>query len=372
MSLHIDVPTRSEVVALLEAKRPGCVSIYMPTTPVTSDVEAERIEFKNAIGEAMERVEALDLERGDADRIREPLEDLLGDERFWAYQANSLAAFATPGGLRTFRLPNHLERSVTVADRFYVKPLLRAVTFPQAAFVLALSQGAVRLLGISARAPVHEIAVPDLPTDAASAVGKSTITDRSPRGALQGSEGQKVRMRQYARMVDGALRSVLTGHELPLILAAAQPLDAIYRSVNSYPHLAAASLHGNPDAVSDGELADEARSVLDGIYATDLAELGELFETRRAHGRGATEIGDVARAATFGAVETAIVDIDSKLAGTIDEETGMVTLVDDGDEGGVIDEIARRVILSGGRVVAVREPDVPHGGPVAAILRFPV
>jgi hypothetical protein len=238
--------------------------------------------------------------------------------------------------------------------------------------VLALSQGAVRLLGISARAPVHEIAVPDLPTDAASAVGKSTITDRSPRGALQGSEGQKVRMRQYARMVDGALRSVLTGHELPLILAATQPLDAIYRSVNSYPHLAAASLHGNPDAVSDGELADEARSVLDGIYATDLAELGELFETRRAHGRGATEIGDVARAATFGAVETAIVDIDSKLAGTIDEETGMVTLVDDGDEGGVIDEIARRVILSGGRVVAVREPDVPHGGPVAAILRFPV
>jgi hypothetical protein len=372
MSLHIDVPTRSEIVALLEARRPGCVSIYMPTTPVTSDVEAERIGFKNAIGEAMERVEELELGRGEDARIREPLEDLLGDEGFWAYQANSLATFATPDGIRTFRLPNHLERSVTVAERFYVKPLLRAVTFPQAAFVLALSQGAVRLLGISARSPVHEIAVADLPADAASAVGKATIADRSPRGAIQGSEGQKVRMRQYARMVDAALRPVLTGHELPLILAATQPLDAIYRSVNSYPHLAATSLRGNPDAVADGELADEARSVLDDIYAAELEDLGELFEERASRGRGATDVGDVARAATFGAVETAIVDIDSKLAGTIDEETGAVTPADNADDGGVIDEIARRVILSGGRVVAVREADVPHGGPVAAIFRFPV
>lgn len=44
-----------------------------------------------------------------------------------------------------------------------------------------------------------------MPADAASAVGKSSINDRSPSGRLVGSEGKRVRIRQYARLVDDAL-----------------------------------------------------------------------------------------------------------------------------------------------------------------------
>jgi hypothetical protein len=43
---------------------------------------------------------------------------------------------------------------------------------------------------------------------------------------------------------------------------------------------------------------------------------------------------------------------------------------DDASSYGVVDEIARRVLLAGGRVLAVRAPDVPGEGPVAAILRY--
>jgi hypothetical protein len=45
---------------------------------------------------------------------------------------------------------------------------------------------------------------------------------------------------------------------------------------------------------------------------------------------------------------------------------------DDAASYGVVDEIARRVLLSGGRVLAVRSDDVPGGGSVAAILRYAV
>jgi hypothetical protein len=38
----------------------------------------------------------------------------------------------------------------------------------------------------------------------------------------------------------------------------------------------------------------------------------------------------------------------------------------------VVDEIARRVLLTGGRVLAVRRQDIPGGGSAAAILRYPV
>jgi hypothetical protein len=43
---------------------------------------------------------------------------------------------------------------------------------------------------------------------------------------------------------------------------------------------------------------------------------------------------------------------------------------DDAATYGIVDEIARRVLLAGGRVLAVRAADMPGEGPVAAILRY--
>ena len=372
MALHTDIPTRREVERLLSARDAACVSIYVPTSPVTPHADGDRIAFKNLAAAALDRLRDGEVPKHDVAAIEESLEDLHDDDDFWARQANSLAVFATPAGVRTFRLPNHLVALVEVSDRFHVKPLLRAVSFPQAAFVLALAQGSVRLVEVSPDAPAFDVHVPDLPKDAASAVGKASITDRSASGRLQGSEGQKVHMRQYARQIDHALRSVLAGLDLPLILAAAEPLEGIYRSVNSYPHLADTGIAGNPEELSDADLAAAARGALDELYAAELVALRELFELRMSQGRGAIELSDIGRAATYGAVDTVLVDIDVMLPGVVDEESGAVTLGGEDGEYGVIDEIARRVLLSDGRVVAVRGDDVPEGGPAAAILRYAV
>lgn len=167
--------------------------------------------------------------------------DLVDDNTFWRYQARSLATFATPASLLTFRLPNRLVSVVEVGDRFFVKPLLRSVTFPQAAFVLALAQGSIRLVQLTADPGPWEVRVADMPAEVATAVGKASVTDRSHSGRIQGSEGQKVRMRQYARQVEGSLRPVLGRGNLPLVLAGTEPLASIYRSVNSYPGLAEAT-----------------------------------------------------------------------------------------------------------------------------------
>ena len=62
------------------------------------------------------------------------------------------------------------------------------------------------------------------------------------------------------------------------------------------------------------------------------------------------------------------------MPGFVDDADGALAL-DDSDDAvnyGVVDEIARRVLLAGGRVLAVRRGDVPGGGPAAAILRYPV
>ena len=369
MALHTDIPSRRQIERLLQARGGQLVSIYLPTTPITSEADATRIAFKNLISQAVAELD------GGAEReaIEGALEDLHDDGEFWAEQAHSLAVFADPRGVRSFRLPNRLTEAVQVADRFYVKPLLRTVTFPQTAFVLALAEGSVRLLEVTPDLPTFEVRVPDLPKDAADAVGKASTTDRSHSGRMVGSEGRKTLFRRYARAVDRALRGVLGGQDVPLILAASEPMEGIFRSVNSYPHLAERSLPGSPEDATDAELGEAARGVLDELYAEQLRELTEVFEQRSAAGRAAVEINDLGRAATFGAVDTLFVDIDVKVAGTIDEESGVVSLDDEqaGDYG-VVDELCRRVILAGGTVLAVRAADVPGGGPAAAILRYPV
>ena len=371
MTLHTDIPTRSEIERLLRTRDSSCVSLYLPTTPITRDAQADRIALKNLAAAAIEQMQAAGAERDAVADVGGLLLELVDDDEFWAEQARSLAVFASPAGLRTFRLPNRLAGEVEVADRFYVKPLLRAVTFPHAAFVLALSSGAVRLVEVTREGPPHTVDVPRLPSDATDVAGKASIGDRSPTRRLQGAEGQKVRLRQFARKVDHALRSVLTGLELPLVLATTDPLDAIYRSVNSYPHLLETAIRGNPDQSTDEALAAAARTVLDGVYEREVSAMRDRFTRCSSDGRASADVATVARAATYGAVDTLLVDIDDKVPGRVDEETGAVTVgVDDATTYGVVDEIAGRVLLSGGRVLAVRKPDVPGGGPLAAILRY--
>jgi len=369
--LPTDIPTRAEIDRLLECRAPSSVSIYLPTDPA-SNGEAERIELKTLAS----RASTLLRDAGAGVRLVRQFEQEIGylddDEEFWRYQARTLAAFTTPQWLTTFRLPNRLHSQVEVSDRLHVRPLLRTLTFPHVAFVLALAQGSVRVVEVTPDLEPARIKVEDLPSDVASAAGRSSIADRAPVRRIQGSEGQKVRMRQYARQVDRALRPFLNGLDVPLILAATEPIGSIYRSVNTYPHLLAQGISGNPEAASDAELAAGSRAVLDSLYAEQLREVQELYAQRSADGRALSDVAEIARAATFGAVETLLVDIDAAVPGEVDDRSGAVAFARDatGDVHDVTDEITRRAWLSDAHVLAVRGPDVPDGGPIAAILRY--
>jgi Bacterial archaeo-eukaryotic release factor family 11 len=369
MTLYTDIPTRAEIDALWSAAFPTSVSLYVPTEPASSG-DAERIAFRNLARAALDQLAGAD--KDDLAAVEEALADLGEDDGFWRRQARTLAVFATPAWSRTFRLPNRLVELAAGGQRLYVKPLMRAVTFPQTAFVLALAQGGVRLLETVPDAPPVLVRVPDMPHDVASAAGKASIKDRAPVRRLQGDEGQKVRIRQYARRVDQALREVLPGHGVPLVIAATEPLDSIFRSVSRYPDVVPDSVSGNPESVSDVELVQQARAVLDRYYAGKLAELHALFERRAGQNRTSTDVATVARLVTRGAVDTLFFDIDGVLPGEVDED-GAVRFGTERDPGstGVVDEITRRAWLSGARLLAVRRHDVPGGGDLAAVLRYP-
>src|ERR1700687_321098 len=274
--LYVDIPSLADLNSLAARRDDICVSIYLPTTPVRQETVRERIELKNLAKRALRQLETANADKRRVAALMEHLDDLVDDDEFWRFQARSLAVLATSENVRTFRVPNALAKIVEVSDRFHLKPLLRAIAFSNTCFVLALAEGAVRVIQVSADLPPAVVRVDGVPKDAASAVGRSTVNDRSPSGRLQGSEGQKVLLRQFARKVDQALRGLLTGSDVPLVLAASQPLAPIYRSVNTYAHLVAAGIDGSPVALTDAQLADRARAVLDGLYRDAIAQWKRL------------------------------------------------------------------------------------------------
>ncbi|HPE12128.1 MAG: cation transporter [Actinobacteria bacterium] len=214
---------------------------------------------------------------------------------------------------------------------------------------------------LAADLPPQEVEVPGMPTDAASHAGKSSLGDRSHSGRLVGSEGKKILVRQYARAVDDALRPLLRGDERPLILIAPQPINAIFRSVCSYPYLLDADLQSSGDRMTETEIAEAVQPLLADAEEQRRAQLAELLDQRRSQNRVLEDLADIARAATAGAVDTLIVDRAANESGSLDE-AGNLTLDDSGIN--VVDEVAGRVLTTGGTVLAL--PDAK----TSAILRY--
>lgn len=366
---RIKLPSKEEILALAEVRADICLSIYVETSPLKLNAESCRIELKNLVQEAFKTLEEQGHDKRRLEQLRETLAEITEDDDYCHYQADSLVVLATPERLRVYRLANALGSQLEIADRFYLKPLLRALTFRHSAYILALSENQVRLVGLFPESGPEEIRLSDLPKDAAGALGLSSM-NAARGGPLERHDDRKNRLARYARKVDEAVAPLTRDCDQPVILFAAEPLASIYRAVSS-ACLAPETIFTNPETLSLAELAQQARPALDSFYAAELAELKERFETRAGQGRVATDLTDVARAATYGMVGLALVDFEKTVNGFIDDE-GRLTLSDAPEAYGAIDEIVRRTLEHGGRVVAVRAEDMIGDSGVAVILRYPL
>jgi hypothetical protein len=390
--LHIDIPTLEEFKALAQVKGETCVSLYLPTSPLAENVQANRIAFKDLVREArsqlreagadkekiavfeerFDHLAADDYDVQDEGKIRKRQRAKLDEiELFWHQQANGLAVLATTRMIRMFRLPHSPKPLAEVADRLHLTPLIRAMTSPHDVFVLALAEESVRLIHAFANYPPVRLQIPDLPKNAEEATRRPSIHVRAPRRRLQNLEGEKVLLHKYVTKVAQAIQRALAGLNTPLVLAAAEPIASIFRSVNTYPRLADEVIEGNPDLVTDAELEDAAIPILDHIYSRELKAAIALYDELKPE-RATTDISYAAHAATAGAIDQLLVDLDAVVPGLVSDIDGSVTYSasDDAETYSVVDEVARRALFTGARVMGARSEELPDRAPLAAILRY--
>jgi hypothetical protein len=390
--LHIDIPTLAEFKTLAQVKGETCVSLYLPTSPLGDNAKLNRTAFKDIAKEALSQLKEAGADKkkiavfeGQFEHLAGPEHDVQDEDKirklqrakpnpiesFWHYQGNGLAVLATVGKMRMFRLPDRPKPLAEVADRFHLTPLIRAMTSPHNVFVLALAEESVRLVHAFVNFPPERLQVPNLPSNAEEATRRPSFHVRAPRRRLQNLEGEKLLLHQYVRKVEHAISSVLAGRNAPLVLAAEEPLASMFRSVNTHPRLADEMIEGNPGLTTDAELEDAAIPILDRLYSRELKAVIALYDELKPR-RATTDVSYAAHAATAGAVEQLLVDLDAVIPGLVSDVDGSVTYSasDDAETYSVVDEVARRALYTGARVMGARKEELPDRAPLTAILRY--
>jgi hypothetical protein len=369
------VPGAAELLELADRRQEPSVSIQLSSSPIPTEIGPVRIQYKNLVTDVERRLEELDVPKRVRTSVLDHLNELKQDEEFWQSPGGrGLAVYATPDDLRVFALIDPVPNRVIASDRFDVGALLRDGVAHDRAYVLALTKDrdGIRLLSVTRGEPPVELPL-DLPDDLETVFQYANNEGDADMVRPSGSDGEKPEERRFCTAVQDAVLTQIGEHRHPLVLASSEELEPAYRSVNTYPLLLDESAGFNPSYREPAELEARAWQILDDHEKAELRQWHELFGTRRAHGLAASGVKDVAVAATAAAVDELVFDVNTDIEGTIDQY-GEVKVGEAAEPPlyNVIDEIAARVLRSGGTLRPVTDDEVLDGAPVGAMLRFPV
>ena len=361
------------------------VSLFLPTHRLGSENRTDPLRWKHLVAGVESALVAQGLRHHEIDRILEPAWTLHADALAWQHMSDGLAMFLQPGWSRSYRVPVDLPGLGTVGDRFFVGPVAEVLATDASFLVLALSQHRLRLFE-GTRQEIAQLDLRDVPTDlrdlfeAPEPRSDAMARSLSARGAgavFYGRGGadrdlKTEEVQMFLRQVADGLASHLRAREQPMVLVGLAETVAAYRSLNSYPHVLAADVRTNPDAMSAEALHAAAWPVveesLEAQRARELERLAEMSGT----GHAAHGPAKAAEAARQGRVARLFVAA-KPWCGAEMPDGGTVVRLGTEDSFAACELIDRAVadtLTHGGDVHPVPAAEVLPGHAVAATLRY--
>jgi hypothetical protein len=384
----MDLFTRDDLKSLLAERSSPCISLFIPTH--RGGAEEDPIRWRKHLAEAEERLIQAGWRAVEVKELLAPGRRLLEDATFWKNQSDGLAAFLAPEFLRLFRLPLVFKEEVEVANRFSIIPLLPLLSGNGRFFVLALSQNAVRLLH-GTRDSISEVDLTGVPRNLAEALLSHEAKEpfsffgrRAGEGAGSwggifhghgvGIDDSKDELLHYFQKIDRGLHPLLREEKAPLVLAAVDYLQPIYRLANTYPHLLERGIAGNPDQLSGKELHDGVWPMVKPLFADAQQRAAAQYRQLAGTGHASGDLEAVVAGAYEGRVETLFVALGRQVPGVFDPSKGRIeqheqTLFGDVD---LLDLAAAHTLMHERTVYAVAPEQVPSGTDVAAIFCLPL
>lgn len=277
------------------------VSVLVPTRPGTRLGPTDQTNLAELVDRAQRRL-ATELAEAQVDELIVPLRRLVAqvaDES----PGRGLALFVGAGVVEAYRLPLSPTPRVVIDPSFATRDLARAAAENPPYRLVTLASGSASLyLGTGPQ--LHECATSGFPLGEPA---NDSPADR--RGHLHQAEpthrGSR-RWDRFLRQVDDALTADQRTRDLPLILAAAEPLASRYRRCTSQQIVG--TVPGNHQRTPLARLAERARPVLELHLARQRQESLDRLERAVDQRRAAFGINQVWQAARDGRVMLLLVD----------------------------------------------------------------
>jgi hypothetical protein len=386
----MDTICLSDIKNIMRQGSGAHVSIFMPTHHHGGANPQDPIRFKKLLRLAEQKLIAKGMRPTEAKVLLNPAEGLTTNNLFWRQQSEGLAIFLDRNKWMYYRVPSNLNEEVGAGDRFFIKPLLPLLSDCGVYYVLAVSQHDRRLLqctsagstGINlAGLPKNmdealHLEVSDRPMQhhaAAPAGGSDTGSGASIQfGEVSRQDILKKNILQYLDIINKGIMKVLKDERAPLVLAAVEDMQPLYRTANSYHNLLPESILGNPDGVSDKILCDQAWSIVK-IYfeQTKKQALADYLKTA---GTGLTAAGieNVLPVADHGQVRFLFLAESAQHWGIYDSETTKVTVhtTAQSEEEDLVDLAAFQTLSHSGTIYIMKDSEMPAGVTIASTLRF--
>lgn len=368
---------------------PGpCLSVYIPLSslPVNQSSKANALEWKEMLRSLEPKIEQYGSEG------RKLLEGISDFNAIWPNQephGRSIGVLRSPDVFLVTWVEQLIRRRAVMGPRFYIRPLLPDVTRDRAFYLLALSKKNVRMLRCTSRT-ADEIAFPpgvvtnqdeymntakpDHVRDNRATPGPSAGSSSGivfGFGSVNDTEARDEYVAQFFRQIDRGINEILRGKTEPLVLCGVESELPIYRSINSYPHLAEESVPGAPNSLKSGEMHARALEAMARCYEHEVDEA--LSEYNHKVGSGASNrIKEVVKAAHDGRVLKLVVSDSLETTGAFNEATYTVKGRETGtaEDEDLVNDAVVQTILHAGQVLVARNGKMPNGTPVAAIFRF--
>lgn len=381
---------RDELKELLAVQDVPTASIYLETER-SSGAEANRLRFRAALEQAEEELSA-SVSQDRVDQVLDPFRAYLNVEQdFWTYQADGLAAFASPEMHRMYRLPVSFEDLVVVAPTFHTRPLMEYLQAPDRYWVLSISQKEVRLWQ-GTRSGLTPVDLAGVPRSLQEALGyefeRDELQFHSPKqggtpggtGAIfhghgVGQDDAKPELKRFFRKVDDGVRELLADEIGPVILAAVDYYHPLYHEVSRLENLTDEGVTGNVSNWDASRLHDSAWPVVRETVLEKIDGALQLWENAYSNGKGEADLASVARLAVAGRIRLLLTQHGRNVWGRFDRHTGEMEHIREGGEDpgpeavDLLDEVAEVVMEKGGRSLILSEERMPTGTGVAAILR---
>ncbi|MCU7495435.1 MAG: hypothetical protein HF314_10070 [Ignavibacteria bacterium] len=381
----MDALNLDELKMLTQEREWPCISIYIPTSRRGTEVIQASIRLKNHLRDIDRQLKEKEVNSLLIDEILGPAQDILNDEFFWNHQEDSLAIFLAKGESHMYKLSINIDEQSNISNRFYVKPIIPALSQSNAFYIMFLDRKNLKLFRANSFG-YEEVELKNVITNMDDALQ----LDESEQKEFRESEGGAHRASLYVgpgygtddakkdkdilrffQRADKGIFNTVKGENLPMVLSGVEYLLPIFKSASSYPNITDEGVAGGTWERGMNEIHKQALEIMRPYFEKKEKDALSKYYQYSVGEQASDDISQILQAAFANRVDSLFVNTSEHVRGTFNPDTYEVNVTDKSQEGeDLVDLAVVQTLLHGGNVYPLDLEKMPDAKPLAAVFRY--